>query len=93
MTTEYKNPFVTIKELREENDLLNAALRDRDTQVEDMRDQLLALAHSNGEQARERTEERKGFTRAIQFAIEQGIEAANFLNDWLHGDTDGWDYK
>ena len=30
------------------------------------------------------------FNAAIQFAIEQGEEASEFLNAWRHGDTSEW---
>lgn len=30
------------------------------------------------------------FIRVIQFSIAQGMEASEFLNAWLHGDTSEW---
>ncbi len=33
---------------------------------------------------------RAEFVRVIEFAINQGTEASEFLNAWLHGDTSEW---
>ncbi|WP_137917161.1 hypothetical protein [Hydrogenophaga sp. 2FB] len=33
---------------------------------------------------------REEFNRAIDFAIEQGVEAATFLRSWREGDTSEW---
>lgn len=55
------------------------------------RDARIAELERELEEARRKaTEDAYEFNRAINFAIEQGLEACHFLAAWREGDPSGW---
>lgn len=61
----------------------SAACSERDARIAELEREL-------EEARRKATEDAYEFNRAINFAIEQGLEACHFLAAWREGDPSGW---
>jgi len=61
----------------------SAACAERDARIAELTREL-------EEARRKATEDAYEFNRAINFAIEQGLEACHFLAAWREGDPSGW---
>lgn len=94
----------TINATRFAEQIESAACEERDARIAELEAELRAEADRRRAEIQERerleqqlaearrkaTEDAYEFNRAINFAIDQGLEACHFLAAWREGDPSGW---